>query len=138
MIRTTRVQVKTGGGNEMHDLTELVTGAMAESGCQSGIVTVFVSHTTAAVTISEYEPGLIADIGPALERIAPSGINYRHNALNYDDNAHSHLQSSVIGPSLVVPFDAGRLELGTWQRIVLIDGDTHPRDRQVVIQVMGE
>ncbi len=138
MIRTTRVQVKTGGGNEMHDLTELVTGAMAESGCQSGIVTVFVSHTTAAVTISEYEPGLIADIGPALERIAPSGINYRHNALNYDDNAHSHLQSSVIGPSLVVPFDAGRLELGAWQRIVLIDGDTHPRDRQVVIQVMGE
>lgn len=138
MIRTTRVQVKTSGGNEMHDMTELVSGAIVESGCLSGIVTVFVSHTTAAVTISEYEPGLIADIGPALERIAPAGISYRHNALNHDDNAHSHLQSSIIGPSLVVPFDAGRLELGTWQRIVLIDGDTHPRERHVVIQVMGE
>ncbi len=138
MIRTTRVVVKTGGGYEMHDLTELVSGAIAESECRAGIVTVFVSHTTAAVTISEYEPGLIADIGPALERIAPAEIRYRHNALNHDDNAHSHLQSSIIGPSLVVPFDGGRLELGTWQRIVLIDGDTHPRDRQVVIQVMGE
>lgn len=138
MIQTSRIQVKTSGGNEMHNLTELVTGAIAGSGCRSGIVTVFVVHTTASVTISEYEPGLIADIGPALDRIAPPGTGYRHNALNHDDNAHSHLQSSIIGPSLVVPFDAGRLELGTWQRIVLIDGDTHPRDRQVVIQVMGE
>jgi secondary thiamine-phosphate synthase enzyme len=138
MIRTSRVQVKTEGGNEMHDLTDLVRGAIAESGCRSGIVTVFVAHTTAAVTISEFEPGLIVDIGPALERIAPAGIDYRHNVLNADDNAHSHLQSSIIGPSLVVPFDAGRLALGIWQRIVLIDADTHSRDRQVVIQVMGE
>jgi secondary thiamine-phosphate synthase enzyme len=138
MIRTTRLQIQTHGDNEMIDLTERVTGAVVESGCRAGITTVFVSHATAAVMISEFEPGLIEDINQTLERISPAGIPYRHNALNYDDNAHSHLRSSVIGPSLVVPFDDRRLVLGTWQRIVLIDFDTHPRRREVVVQVMGE
>ncbi|MBX6342519.1 MAG: YjbQ family protein [Thermomicrobiaceae bacterium] len=138
MIRTVATEVRTHGGDEMIDLTERVRAALEESGCAAGIVTVFVSHSTCAVTISEFEPGLILDIHKSLERIAPSGESYRHNALNADDNAHSHLRSSVVGPSLVVPFADGRLALGTWQRIVLLDFDTHPRTRRVVIQVMGE
>jgi secondary thiamine-phosphate synthase enzyme len=138
MIRTTRVQVQTRGDNEMVDLTEQVAGAVAESGCDAGTATVFVSHTTAAIMISEFEPGLIEDINHTLERIAPAGIPYRHNTLNYDDNAHSHLRSSVVGASLVVPFDDRRLVLGIWQRIILIDFDTHPRTREAVLQVMGE
>jgi len=115
-----------------------VEAAIAASGCQEGIVTVFVAHTTAAVAISEYEPGLIDDFPAMLERLVPPDQGYRHNAINHDDNAHSHLRASLLGPSLTVPFDRGRLALGIWQRIVLIDFDTHPRSRQVVVQVLGE
>lgn len=138
MIQTRRVQVDTSGGNEMQDLTRMVQGVVADSGLTAGIVVIFVAHSTAGVTVSEFEPGLIEDIRQTLERIAPADADYRHNALNRDDNAHSHLRSSVIGPSLTVPFESGRLALGTWQRVVLIDFDTHPRTRQVVIQVIGE
>lgn len=138
MISTSFVEISTQGGNEMHDLTTVAQDAITDSGCQAGIATVFVAHTTASIAISEYEPGLISDIHGTLERIAPAGYRSLHNQLNRDDNSHSHLRSTVIGPSMVVPFDHGRLLLGTWQRIVLIDFDTHPRTRTVHIQVMGE
>lgn len=138
MIRTERFEYPTDGGSEMHDLTDRVRTALKESGCQAGIATVFVAHSTAAVAISEFEPGLRADIHSVLDRIAPPNSDYRHNALNHDDNAHSHLRSTVLGPSLTVPFADGRLCLGIWQQIVLIDFDTHPRNRDMVIQVMGE
>lgn len=138
MVRTERWEIQTRGGGEMHDLTPRVESAIAASGCQDGIVTVFVAHTTAAVAISEFEPGLIEDFPVMLERLIPADQGYRHDAINRDDNAHSHLRASLLGPSLTVPFDRGRLALGIWQRIVLIDFDTHPRARQVVVQVLGE
>lgn len=138
MIRTHRAQVQTHGHDEMIDLTRAVQDVVDASGCAAGIAVVFVAHSTAAVTVSEYEPGLIDDIKETLERLAPVAAPSRHNTLNHDDNAHSHLRSSVVGPSLTIPFDRGRLALGTWQRVVLLDFDTHPRTRDVVIQIMGE
>lgn len=138
MIRTERFEIPTQGRDEMHDLTGRVQRVIETSGIDEGIAVIFVAHSTAAVTVSEVEPGLVEDIQLPLERIAPEGERYRHNEINHDDNAHSHLRSSIVGPSLTVPFAQGRLLLGTWQRVVLIDFDTHPRKRQVVIQVQGE
>jgi secondary thiamine-phosphate synthase enzyme len=122
----------------MHDITGEVQSAIGDSGASDGVATVFVMHTTAAIIVSEYEPGIIADIHVPLQRIAPSDAEYRHNALNADDNAHSHLTGSIIGPSQTIPFTAGRLTLGTWQRVALLELDTRPRSRKIVVQVMGE
>lgn len=122
----------------MHDVTDRVESAIRESGTSDGIVTVFVRHTTASIVVSEYEPGIIQDIEIPLERIAPPDARYQHNALNADDNAHSHLLGSIMGPSETIPFSDARLSLGTWQRVVLLELDTRPRTRQVVVQVMGE
>ena len=138
MIRTQRHTLRTEGRDQMQDLTPLVEQAITASACRAGIVTVFVAHATAAVAISEFEPGLMHDIHATLDAIAPARPDYRHNTLNHDDNAHSHLRSTVIGPSLTIPFDDGILVLGTWQRVVLLDFDTHARSRTVVIQVIGE
>jgi secondary thiamine-phosphate synthase enzyme len=138
MVHTERVIIETRGENDLHDLTDRAAGAIRSSGLGAGIVTVFVAHTTAAVTISEYEPGLVEDVDVPLERIAPRDETYLHNRLNADDNAHSHLLSSIIGPSVTVPFADGRLLLGTWQGITLLELDTHPRRRQVIVQVIGE
>jgi secondary thiamine-phosphate synthase enzyme len=138
VIQTTRIQIQTRGRDEMRELTGEAQRAIDVSGCQAGVVTVFVAHTTAAVGIGEFEPGLITDLPATFDRLVPADISYRHNALNHDDNAHSHLRASLLGPSVTVPFDDGRLLLGAWQQIVLIDFDTHPRTRNVVVQVLGE
>ncbi len=137
-VYSARTQVPTRGNDQMIDLTPMVRQAIAASEFQRGVVTVFVAHSTAGVTVSEYEPGLIEDVKQVGERIAPAGVDYLHDRLNYDDNAHSHLRALVIGPSVTIPFERGEVLLGTWQRVVLIDFDTHPRTRNVVIQVLGE
>ncbi len=137
-VRTQTISVDTTGAGQMLNLTSLVQHEISRSGCFSGIVTVFVAHTTAAIVISEFEPGLIEDLPAAMDRLIPGNTGYRHNQINHDDNAHSHIQGSLMGPSVTVPFDQEKLVLGTWQQIVLIDFDTHPRTRSVVIQVMGE
>lgn len=138
IVHTHRIAVETRGDNEMHDISVEVERAVRESGCQAGIVNVFSRHTTAVIMIGEYEPGLIHDIPMPLERIAPRDHDYRHNQINHDDNAHSHLIGSIMGPSETIPFAEGTLLLGTWQQVILIELDLHPRRREVVIQVMGE
>jgi secondary thiamine-phosphate synthase enzyme len=137
MVHTERVTIETRGENDLHNLTDRVSDAIRSSGLEAGIVTVFVAHSTAAITISEYERGLIEDVRRPLERIAPADEGYLHNRLNADDNAHSHLLSSIIGPSVTVPFSDGSLLLGAWQGITLLELDTHPRRRQVIFQVIG-
>jgi secondary thiamine-phosphate synthase enzyme len=104
----------------------------------SGIATVFVSGSTAAVTTLEFEPGLVKDFTRALDRISPKSIAYEHHKTWNDDNGRSHVKAGLLGPSLTVPFSEGRLALGTWQQVVLVEWDTRPRDRTVVIQVFGE
>jgi secondary thiamine-phosphate synthase enzyme len=133
-----RITVQTEGVVDMHDITSEVQRAIQASECQDGLVTAFVRHTTAAIIIGEYESGLIHDMPGYIERLAPAGVDYRHNQVNHDDNAHSHLAGSVIGPSESIPFADGRLVLGTWQQIILVELDTHARSREVVIQVMGD
>ncbi|GIV07337.1 MAG: hypothetical protein KatS3mg017_0539 [Fimbriimonadales bacterium] len=104
----------------------------------NGIATVFVVGSTAALTTIEFEPGLVQDMHTALERIAPRNAPYAHEARWHDDNGHSHIRASLLGASLTVPIVGGRMTLGAWQQIVLIDFDTRPRTRTVHVQVMGE
>ena len=98
----------------------------------------FVTGSTAGVTTIEFEPGLLEDLPAAFERLAPQGLRYRHDETWHDGNGHSHVRASLLGPSLLVPFEDGRLLLGTWQQIVLVDFDNRPRRREIVVQLQGE
>lgn len=122
----------------MFDITRKIQGAVSESGLKDGIAVVFVAGSTGAVTTIEYEPGLLADFPDMLQRIAPREIQYEHERRWHDGNGHSHVQASMIGPSLTVPFNGSRLTLGTWQQIVFVELDVRPRSRQLLVQMIGE
>ena len=137
MIATRYLEFETHSG-EVLDVTDEVQEALEKTSLKTGVVTVFVTGATAAVTTIEYEDGLVADLGDALQRIAPVEIDYAHNERWHDGNGHSHIRASLLGPSLTVPFCEGRLMLGTWQQIVFLELDNRPRQRKVVVQIMGE
>jgi secondary thiamine-phosphate synthase enzyme len=137
-IVTDSLAVQTRGESQMVDLTSQVQEVLERHSFREGQALVFVSGSTAGLTTVEFEPGLQQDLPAAFERIAPRGIAYAHHETWRDDNGHSHVRASLLGPSLTVPFRDGRLLLGTWQQIVLIDFDTRPRRREVVVQVTGE
>ncbi len=120
------------------DITKDVQRIVEKSGFRNGIATVFIVGSTGAVTTMEYEPGLKKDIPNALERIAPSNIDYEHHKTWHDDNGKSHVRASIVGASITVPFINGRLTLGTWQQIVAMNLDTRSRQRKVVVVVIGE
>ena len=122
----------------MIDITEQTSKAVKESKLRDGIVTVFISGSTAAVTTIEYEPGLQQDFPKMLSRIAPEEIEYEHQKMWHDGNGHSHVRASLVGPSLTIPFKESDLILGTWQQIVLLEMDTRQRDRKIILQIMGE
>lgn len=123
---------------DIKDITGKVQDAVSESGVRNGIVALFVPGSTGVVSTMEYEPGLLKDIPRALERIAPSGIDYEHHKTWHDDNGRSHVRATIMGPSMVVPVVNGRVIHGTWQQIVFMNMDTRPRRRDVVLQIMGE
>ena len=137
MIATRYLEFETHSG-EVLDITDEVQEALEKTSLKTGVVTVFVTGATAAVTTIEYEDGLVADLGDALQRIAPVEIDYAHNERWHDGNGHSHIRASLLGPSLCVPFCDRRLMLGTWQQIVFLELDNRPRKRKVVVQIMGE
>ncbi len=137
MILTRWLEFDTRIGDVI-DITEKVAATVQESGLQAGIAVVFVPGATAAVTTIEHEPGLVDDIKAAIERIAPEQNEYAHDQKWGDGNGHSHIRASLIGPSLTVPFQNGQLMLGTWQQIVFLELDNGPRDRRVVVQILGE
>lgn len=137
-VQTQTITFDTRGLSQMLKLTQRVQSAVTDSGCECGVATVFAAHTTVAIVISEFEQGLLEDLSSVIKRLVPEGTSYRHNELRRDDNAHSHLRSALLGASVTVPFTEGKLALGTWQDVVFIDFDTHPRSRNVVIQVIGE
>jgi secondary thiamine-phosphate synthase enzyme len=137
-VITKTLSFQTRGNDDMVDITSKVGDVLSGSGLMNGIVTVFVPGSTASVTTIEYEPGLIKDFPKAMEKLAPREAHYDHNARWGDGNGHSHVRASTVGPSLVVPFEKGRLLLGTWQQVVFVDFDNRPRARNVVVQVMGE
>lgn len=107
-----------------------------QSGVHSGLASVFVPGSTAAVTTMEYEPGGVHDLREALDRLIPREGDYEHNRLNADSNSHAHIRAAIVGPSETLPVRGGRLELGTWQQVVLVDFDDRPRERTVVVQVL--
>ena len=140
-VHTALLRLRTRGEGEIVDLSEGLAGVLRTADVRQGVVTVFVTGSTAAITTMEYEPGGVSDLGELIERLVPrarpEGGDYAHNRLNQDDNAHAHLRASVIGPSETVPLVAGRLVLGTWQQIVLVDFDDRPRRREVHVQVVS-
>ncbi len=132
------IHISSGGEGDIINITEQILDAIKESKIVDGLVTVFVSGSTAAITTIEYEPGLRSDFPEMLSRVVPKDIEYKHDETWHDGNGHSHVRASLIGPSLVVPISNGNLTLGTWQQIVLLEMDTKSRKRNVILQIMGE
>ena len=137
-IITERFAVPTKGESEVVDITAEVSALLVRHTLNKGVVTVFVAGSTASVTTTEYEPGLRRDIPDVLNKIAPKGSRYHHDDTWHDGNGHSHVRAALMGPSLTVPFSGGELLLGTWQQIVLVDHDNRPRNRDIIVQLMGE
>ena len=137
-VITTIITVSSNGENDMIDITRQIDEAIKATMLQDGIVAIFVSGSTAALTTIEYEPGLKKDFPKMLARIAPSQIEYEHDNTWHDGNGHSHVRASLIGPSLTVPFKNKDLMLGTWQQIVLLEMDTRSRERKIVVQMVGD
>jgi secondary thiamine-phosphate synthase enzyme len=135
-VHVDELRFLTRGDADVIDITAGVQGVAEGSGVVAGLATAFVRGSTAAITTMEYEPGGVQDLQTTLERLIPVRGDYEHNRLNHDTNSHAHQRASVIGPSLSVPVIDGRLALGTWQQIVLIDFDDRPRERTVVVQVL--
>jgi len=137
-VVTKNLKLSTQGESDVRDLTDDVAEAVRASGVRDGTVTVFVPGSTAGVTTIEFEDGVVRDLCDAIERVAPRGIPYAHDARWGDMNGYSHVRASLVGPSLVVPFREKRLLLGRWQQIVFIDFDNRPRKRELVLQIVGE
>jgi secondary thiamine-phosphate synthase enzyme len=137
VLRTSETRLSTRGDGDVIDITPEAQAAVAESGIDAGQVSAFVRGSTAGITTMEYEPGGIHDLRVLLDRLIPPEGDYEHNRLNHDTNSHAHQRASIIGPSEVLPVIGGRLALGTWQQLVLIDFDDRPRDRTVLFQVLA-
>lgn len=133
-----RITLKTSARDEILDVTTRVQELVSTSKVKNGLACVFVVGSTAAVTTVEHEPGLIADMQDAMDRLYPKGIDYEHHQRWGDGNGHSHIRASFVGPSLTVPVVDGRLALGTWQQIVFMEFDNKPRTRELMVQVTGE
>ena len=138
MIKTRFFDIQTRGETDVVDVTPHVEEELRTSGMIEGLVTVFVSGSTAGITTLEFEPGLVKDVRAFFEDIAPQGKRYFHEEAWHDGNGHSHVRSAMLKTSLSVPFVEGRLLLGQWQQIVLVDFDNRPRARRVVTQFVGE
>ena len=137
-IETKTLVVKSRGETDLINITGEVQKLVSQSKIRSGIANIFVPGSTASVSTMEFEPNLVQDFKDAIERIVPSKIKYRHTETWGDDNGKSHVRAALMGPSLSVPFKEKKLLLGTWQQIVVLDFDVPAREREVVVQIMGE
>ncbi|HEY1517282.1 MAG TPA: secondary thiamine-phosphate synthase enzyme YjbQ [Solirubrobacteraceae bacterium] len=131
------LRMDTPGNGHIVDITEGVASVVGTADVDRGVATVFATGSTVAVTTMEYEPGGVHDLQALLDRLIPSAGDYEHNRLNHDTNSHAHLRAAIIGPSETIPVIDGRLALGTWQQVVLIDFDDRPRRRIVTVQVLS-
>ena len=137
-VFTDTISLSTRGHADIQDITAQAQNVVRKHGLKEGTLTLFVPGSTGALTTVEYEPGLLKDLPEAFERLAPSNQRYHHDDTWHDGNGHSHVRASLLGPSLVVPFSAGKLLLGTWQQIIFIDFDNRSRNRSIIAQVMGD
>jgi secondary thiamine-phosphate synthase enzyme len=133
-----QITLSTRGHRDMHDLTEQVRRIVAASRVQTGLVQLFNVGSTAALGTIEYEPGLAGDLPELLDRLIPPSRHYGHEQAWHDGNGHSHLQATVLSPALTVPVQAGDLALGTWQQIFHLECDIKPRQRTVLVTVLGD
>jgi len=138
VVVTESINLQTQGNSDIIDITPEVMQKVAASELYSGTVTIFVSGSTAGLTTIEFEPGVLADFTNMWQRIVPRDIKYEHDRAWGDGNGHAHVRASMLGPSLVIPFNNRSLLLGTWQQIILQDFDNRPRSRNIIVQIMGE
>lgn len=136
-VHTDELRFSTRGDTDVIDITAGVQGVVEETGAAQGQALAFVRGSTAAISTMEFEPGGVHDLRAMLERLIPTQGDYEHNRLNHDSNSHAHQRATLVGPSEAVPILDGRLALGTWQQLVLIDFDDRPRERTVVVQVLS-
>ena len=137
-IRSEELVLRTTAGTDIIDLTGQVQGLLEESGVFTGLLVLFVPGSTGALTTIEYESGVLRDLKRAIEELAPEESHYEHDRRWGDGNGYSHVRAALMKPSLSIPVIGGCLTLGTWQQIVLLDFDNRPRDRRVLIQIVGE
>ena len=137
-IHTKKLSEKTSGFCDIIDITARVQEQVEKEKIERGLVSLFVSGSTAALTTIEHEPGLVRDLKEFVEQLIPSGRRYHHDDRWGDDNGFSHLRASFFGPSLAIPIENGRMLLGTWQQVVLLDFDNRPRTREIIVQLIGE
>lgn len=138
MVRTATISFSTRGNADVHDVTDQVAGAIEHSGLKNGIATLFCPSSTSGLTTIEYESGCVSDLKRLFDEIISPNREYAHNARWGDGNGHSHLRAALLGASFTVPFADGRMTLGTWQQIIHVDFDVRPRQRELVVQMMGE
>ena len=137
-IKTGSISLNTRGNTDVHDITGELVQIVLESGMKSGTATVFCPSSTSGLTTVEFEPGAVADLKRMFDELIPSNRDYAHNETWDDGNGHSHMRSSLLGPSLTIPFVEKTLTLGTWQQVIYVDFDIRPRHRELVVQIMGE
>ena len=137
-VITSSISLSTRGNADILDITDQVQAALADSGLQNGILTLFTASSTSALTTIEYESGALSDLRRLFDEIVPAEKHYSHNARWGDGNGHSHVRAALLGPSLTVPFVRANLTLGTWQQIIFIDFDNRSRRRELLVQIMGE
>ena len=137
-ITNERISLDTRGDGDLVDITGEVAEKLKATKLKRGSVTVFVIGSTAAITTFEFEPGLIKDVQELYAKLIPRNRHYAHDETWGDANGFSHLRAALQGPSLTIPFEEGRLMLGTWQQVVFVEFDNRPRQRQVIVQILGE
>jgi secondary thiamine-phosphate synthase enzyme len=138
MVISEQLELSTKGDADIHDITGEVGRLVQGSGMRDGVVTIFTPSATSALTTIEYERGALADLRRLFNEIVDPAREYQHNLRWHDGNGHSHVRAALLGPSLSVPFVGGQLTLGTWQQIVFVDFDNRPRQRRLVVQIVGE
>jgi secondary thiamine-phosphate synthase enzyme len=136
-LEKTTLERHTSAGTDIHDLSPELEAFVADSGISEGWVLLFVPGSTAALTTIEFETGAVNDFKRAIERLAPEAAEYEHNLRWGDGNGYSHVRAALMGPSLALPLTAGRIQTGTWQQVILCDFDNRPRQRRILLQVMG-
>ena len=136
-LEKTTLERHTSAGTDIHDLSPELEAFVADSGISEGWVLLFVPGSTAALTTIEFETGAVNDFKRAIERLAPEAAEYEHNLRWGDGNGYSHVRAALMGPSLALPLTAGQIQTGTWQQVILCDFDNRPRQRRILLQVMG-
>ena len=137
-VKTTSISLSTKGNADIHDITNQIASAISKSRLNAGTATIFCPSSTSALTTIEYESGALSDLRRLFDEIIPADREYAHNERWHDGNGHSHIRAALLGPSLTIPFVDSRLTLGTWQQVIYVDFDVRPRQRELIVQLIGE